>query len=132
MKEQFVPYEMALKLKEKGFDEPCIKVYDVLGYLQDEKIMDEYGLEKILAPLWQQVFNWLADKYKIEILTTIGYEGTTMSFPGHLWRQFNICILEGGPLQSAAIFLEDDIYYNISGKELINNHFIPKALDLIP
>ena len=27
MKEQFVTYEIALKLKELGFDEPCIAYY---------------------------------------------------------------------------------------------------------
>lgn len=27
MEEQFVPYEIALKLKKKGFDEPCFRYY---------------------------------------------------------------------------------------------------------
>ena len=64
MKDQFVPYEIAMALTMKGFDEPCIKVYDTLGYLQDEKIMDELSLEKVAAPLWQQAINWL-DKREV-------------------------------------------------------------------
>ena len=27
MKDQFVPYEIAVKLKEKGFDQPCLGYY---------------------------------------------------------------------------------------------------------
>ena len=28
MKREFVPYELALKLKELGFDEPCLFLYN--------------------------------------------------------------------------------------------------------
>ena len=158
MKEQFVTYDIAIKLKEKGFDEVCLAYYynnphvtksdkglngiylfgngeDFINKkLKCKNFVMEEGFcndNYIAAPLWQQVLNWLADKYKIEPSTTMGYEDTTINFPGHLWRQFNICILEGGPLQSDVIFLDDEIYYEISREELINNHFIPKALTLI-
>ena len=58
MNEQFIPYELALKLKELGFDEECFNVYDELGFIQDEKKMDELNLIKLNAPLWQQAFDW--------------------------------------------------------------------------
>ena len=36
MEKQFVPYEIAKTLKEKGFDEPCLAMYnserDLIGY----------------------------------------------------------------------------------------------------
>lgn len=28
MKKEFVPYELAVKLKELGFDEPCLAVFN--------------------------------------------------------------------------------------------------------
>ena len=56
---QFIPYKLALKLKELGFDEECFKVYDELGFIQDEKKMDELNLIKLNAPLWQQAGNFL-------------------------------------------------------------------------
>ena len=31
MKKEFVPYELALELRELGFDEPCLLVYDRLN-----------------------------------------------------------------------------------------------------
>ena len=33
MKNEFVTYEIALELKELGFDEPCFKAYDIKGVL---------------------------------------------------------------------------------------------------
>lgn len=67
MKHLFVPYEIALKLKEKGFDEPCFKVYDNQSFLQEEEVMDELKLEKILAPLYQQVIDWFREKHNLLI-----------------------------------------------------------------
>jgi hypothetical protein len=63
MEKEFIPYTEALELKELGFDEPCFKVYDTLGYIQDEKEMDNLFLEKCLAPLYQQAFRWFREKY---------------------------------------------------------------------
>ena len=58
MEKQFVTYKLSLKLKELGFKEECFKVYDTLGYLQNVGTMVEMGLPYILAPLWQQAFDW--------------------------------------------------------------------------
>jgi len=57
--EEFVPYELAVKLKELGFDEPCFGYYDEGGNLYTE--MQEY----LLAPLYQQAFRWFREKYKL-------------------------------------------------------------------
>ena len=74
LEEQFVTYEIALKLKELGFDEKCFKVYDELGFIQDEKEMDELNLIKLNAPLWQQVIDWFREKYNIHIWITYNRE----------------------------------------------------------
>ncbi len=66
----FVRYEVAIKLKEAGFDEPCIA-----WYLRDKKIQfglsDDEGIDTfknsestchnplISAPLYQQAINFL-------------------------------------------------------------------------
>ena len=72
MKEQFVTYEIALALKELGFDEECFGYYSeqhdktkILYLYQEEDYFDEIRLE---APLWQQIIDWLRETYKINIL----------------------------------------------------------------
>ena len=64
---QFVPYELAVKLKELGFDEECFGYYRI-----DEKFValtnyhENYNDSdsRISAPLWQQAFDWFRDKYR--------------------------------------------------------------------
>jgi hypothetical protein len=72
MEKEFIPYEQALALKELGFDEPCFKVYDNMGFLQEESVMNtceiecDCILERCLAPLYQQAFRWFREKYQID------------------------------------------------------------------
>ncbi len=56
---EFVPYELALELKELGFDEPnyFLKWYDSKG-----KIREGLGLGEVKAPLYQQAFRWFREK----------------------------------------------------------------------
>lgn len=78
MKHLFVPYETALQLKEKGFDEPCLAYYgnstltfDKHEYLEcDIKANYILGWKKhviTLTPLYQQVIDWLWNNYRILI-----------------------------------------------------------------
>jgi len=87
MKEQFVTYDIALKLKELGFDEECLCTYgksdkrfmrnpgtnmidepveDNPYYWQNSKVHESV----ICAPLWQQVIDWFreANNLQVEIL----------------------------------------------------------------
>ena len=68
--EEFVPYELAVKLKALGFDEPCLDKYDP----RFEKLSsnmetwsNEYYPENLmtLAPLFQQSFRFFREKYEI-------------------------------------------------------------------
>lgn len=68
MKNEFIPYEQALELKELGFDELCMAGYDkdfigklYIGFSTDDGALfnTEYY---ILAPLYQQAFRWFRDK----------------------------------------------------------------------
>jgi hypothetical protein len=58
MEKQFATYEIALKLKELKFDEPCLREW----YNGSLRIPEHnYGLDHmntVDAPLWQQVIEW--------------------------------------------------------------------------
>ena len=81
MTEQFVPFEVAVKMKQIGFDEKCLTSYDPEGKLRSiwnigpDDIEDELYLGNtpdklycrnstnfanyIAAPLWSQLFSYL-------------------------------------------------------------------------
>jgi hypothetical protein len=71
MKDQFVPYEIALNLREKGFDKQCFAYFDGEKEIQpidtDFKNFRSIG-ECIAAPLWQQCLEWLREKRNIHIV----------------------------------------------------------------
>ena len=73
MEKEFIPFELAVKLKALGFDEPC-----QLGwYLPHSEIAIKAGVEpnywqlipthpllnQIAAPLYQQAFRWFREKH---------------------------------------------------------------------
>ena len=79
MKKEFVPYELALELRELGFDEPCLLVYDskekVLFHCLSNNVKNDIlidcniGLnpkEDIKAPTFSQAFRWFREKYNVE------------------------------------------------------------------
>jgi hypothetical protein len=76
MRKEFVSYEIALKLKELGFDEPCLTYYyEFTSDLRTHIGVDignawtYAGTNKLgftLAPLYQQVFKWLRNEYAID------------------------------------------------------------------
>jgi hypothetical protein len=73
MKEQFVPYEIALKLKEKGFDEPCLGYFDPL---YKKLVIWENGSTNstsnwVYAPLWQQVSKWFRIVHNIYLIEQV-------------------------------------------------------------
>lgn len=87
MNKQFVTYEIALKLKELGFDEKCFALYDAyqhnrLVYLNEDG-RNSAGIIKTnksmeissLAPLWQQVTDWLDKKYNLFITLALVANG---------------------------------------------------------
>ena len=75
MKKEFVNYEMALALKELGFNEPCFTYYyNVSGNLRTNISVDvdngwTYFPNKksiILAPTFSQAFRFFREKYRLE------------------------------------------------------------------
>jgi len=80
MKHLFVPYELALLAKEKGFDEPCLTNFNHNKNF-DTRLISDVGfcdcanrnLHKgcVSAPLYQQIVDWFRDVHKILILPDI-------------------------------------------------------------
>lgn len=62
MKNEFIPYEQALALKELGFDEPCLAAYLKAGKFLDIGEYVNQGYYRTLAPLYQQAFRWFREK----------------------------------------------------------------------
>jgi len=66
MNELFVPCEIAIKMKELGFNEPCLAYFNLDPYFKTppftvSKPFDHEWL--IPAPLYQQVFKWFREKH---------------------------------------------------------------------
>ena len=91
MENQFVPYEIALEIKELGFEEPCIAVYveNPIPTIKEKWLkahfvnsFKEYynsklKKENVAVPLWQQAFDWFREKYN---LTSWVYQSNNESF----------------------------------------------------
>ncbi len=66
MEKEFVPYELALELKELGFDEECFAFYNTTQMLIVSEFLWKNSFSKdssIVAPLLQQAFRWFREKY---------------------------------------------------------------------
>ena len=62
MSKEFVPYELAVKLKALGFDEECLSYYFNKQLSFGSKTA--YG-EVVEAPLFQQAFRWFREKCEL-------------------------------------------------------------------
>lgn len=68
MKHLFIPYELAVIAKEKGFNDECLSGYD-----KDKQPLicnpSEFGI--LPAPLYQQIVDWFREKHNIYIEITL-------------------------------------------------------------
>lgn len=94
MKEQFVPYEISLKLKELGFNEECFAYYrnrELYRWIiyECQFFRDQtYWLnsnceinENCGAPLWQQAFEWFRINHKLDSYCRVNEESND-----YYWR----------------------------------------------
>jgi hypothetical protein len=84
MEKEFVPYELVVKLKALGFDEPCLAYYQKSAVIGDDTILpiqirnkasnfndNEYskmGVPFCSAPTFSQAFRWFREKYALCIV----------------------------------------------------------------
>ena len=73
MNEDFVPYELSLKLMEKGFNRPCCGYYHV-GKGDDSfeacissDFLNSLNEYRVGAPTIPQVLKWLREEYQLHI-----------------------------------------------------------------
>ena len=99
MNNEFVSYEIALQLKELGFDEPCICGYNDYHLLRskisssfdgDFVKWDEKYDKDLKAPLYRQAFRFFREKYNIQgyIYSSAvrGNAEKTKQFTGYIWN----------------------------------------------
>jgi hypothetical protein len=75
MKEQVIPYGLALELKELGFDDMTLGVYyindndkEVIVSMPPYVYGKGHGIYKkhnVLVPLWQQAFDWFREEHTL-------------------------------------------------------------------
>ena len=87
MDEYCVPVDIAVQLKNRGFNEPCFMIYNEDGILEECVNVNSNKLhaldynhfdglpECISAPLYQQVVNWLERRCSTLIETFRGDDG---------------------------------------------------------
>ena len=73
MNKLFLPFELATKLKEKGFAEDCLGFFTKEGKLVISVLGATSDVETP-TPLYQQVIDWFDEKHRIRIYTkpTVG------------------------------------------------------------
>jgi hypothetical protein len=78
MKHLFIPYNLALKLKEKGFDEPCLGWFRIYSETSKELVYHNHLMGEVVydvfrhkydlpCPLYAQATDWLREKHNLEI-----------------------------------------------------------------
>jgi hypothetical protein len=71
IEKEFIPYELALELKQLGFDEPCFAFYDESLYFPNNE--NQYGTfcnqkldaSSCSAPTYSQAFRWFREKHNL-------------------------------------------------------------------
>jgi len=71
MEKEFVPYELAWELKQLGFDEPCLAVFNDSKQfrinLESRNWNDNLvNGDTTSSPTFQQVFRWFREKHNID------------------------------------------------------------------
>jgi hypothetical protein len=78
LEKEFVTYELALRMKALGFDEPCFNLYHLnrrelmyvcpnIGEVATYKYDNHNKTNHISAPTWQSAFRWFKKEYKIHV-----------------------------------------------------------------
>ena len=128
MKKEFLPYQLALELKELGFNEECLALWQskrkgepYININSPKNIkallscsINNSDVEYIVsAPLWQQAFDWLREKYDIEInITRMPPEAIKSSFNkgNKRIKKYNMWVwsLNGNPrIENPSLFFDN-------------------------
>jgi hypothetical protein len=90
MKNEFVPFELAVKLKELGFEERCFTRYYESGKLADSlSYLHHNYFGQVNAPTFSQAFRWFKKKYGIFVSIVPKKYGSLDSFMGWIYIPLN-------------------------------------------
>lgn len=83
MEKQFATQEISLALEEIGFDGECLGYYGRVdkGFYDARGIVTKSQTPCTIAPLWQQVIDWLREKHNIEIWVNNYYRNEKRYIP---------------------------------------------------
>ena len=112
MTQEFVPYELAVKLKALGFNEPCLGGYirfrgsgsfELAFYKYRNVDFNTTSNIYVSAPLYQQAFRWFREKYGLFIQPnrTIDSEGT--------WYYFSIASKRTDVCEGSFVYEEAEL-----------------------
>jgi hypothetical protein len=118
MEKEFVPYELALKLKELGFDEECFSYYDLNNkpnFFGSDNLMDTHCVQ-VNRPTYSQAFRWFREEhylissiyqlsvnvktglssfeYMIDKLNNLGLSQFIEDFPYNTYEEAELACLE--------------------------------------
>ena len=78
MKNEFIPYEQALALKELGFNEECFSFYNAIGelYKSEGYYLYSHNVHKdeVIAPLYQQAFRWFRVRHGLNHFVELDFD----------------------------------------------------------
>lgn len=140
MKKQFVTYEIALKLKELGFDEECMAYYkdkkmsgvnkwnreDFEFHSINIKDVTNTTSEIVLAPLWQQVIDWFREKYNIHTNIISWSDAAIINLDGIVLDTYQISVFKNSdknPIKYIEVYYDD--YYKAREQAIL------KAIELV-
>jgi hypothetical protein len=127
MDEQFVTYNIAVKLKELGFSEQCLgcyparidrnlKILFISTNVNDKQVFEHY--ETVLAPLWQQAIDWIRKNYHFDIHITFRDTKTNkVEGINSVYYDIEVYHLMGGDAYKVYKFSEISDEYNIAREE---------------
>ena len=140
MQKQFVNYGIALKLKELGFDEKCIAIYDAyqdnrLVYLSEDgrnasgTIATNESMDfSCLAPLYQQVVDWFRETHCIFIEINVeDYFGTLEESYSY---QATCKVVKSGKLDGIALVRDEQNNHIFYSYYKARENSILKAIEL--
>ena len=112
MEKQFATYEIALAVKELGFNERCLTTFDdgilnldIEWFCLNSELNEGY----VAAPLWQQVIDWFEDKHKL----VLQYDDRTAGCRGLNWLSPTIIRLTSyGSENATSMRFRNSIFYN--------------------
>lgn len=72
LEKEFIPYELALEMKQLGFDEPCFGFYRIYTSEEIKLIISYEKLRHVEAPTFSQCFRWFRENCMLNSDVVIG------------------------------------------------------------